>query len=546
MDLKMAKPFPRLAIFAGIIGILALAQVVFYRPSEPYFNSDETRHVMMGVFFRDMWHDLPITRLREYTIEYYLQYPALSLLIWPPFFHVLEGAVMLAFGTCTLVPTILVGVFAVIACGYLYRLVNLTHDPITAAVAVLIFGFTPYVVFYSRRVMLEVPCLALCLIAIFHFLRYLEQARRRDLFLAAIASALAALTRYDAVYLLVYFAITLALRRPSGWWRRREVWLAALLALLLVLPYYWLAAREIGWGHARTITEGNVTSSGMPALANLWFFPAHVPRQIGWAALIVAGVGLIGALRRDRAQAAMPYVVMLAATYLTFTPLGDLQARHSIYWLPAFAVLAAQGIRILTASLSWTGYRTALAGLVIAATATQAFVEPMYYVRGYEAAARYVVAQTQTSPFCLIDTCLEGNLIYQIRRRDPNRRLWVLRGDKLFYGVLSDPAMGYEEYVKKDQGILAEIFRYDPELIVVECPRGGPTMPMAEQLRAVLEQHPEQFRLEITYPIETNEPVLQELSLKVYRNLARNPKPDRNLQVEMIWLRRSLGASVPD
>ena len=106
---------------------------------------------MTGVFFRDVFVDQPVDHLRDYTVRYYLQYPALGLLVWPPCFYVLEGLVMLALGTSMVIAKSLVTVFAGVACIYLFRLVCRTHGAFSAAMAVLFFGFAPLVFAYLRR-----------------------------------------------------------------------------------------------------------------------------------------------------------------------------------------------------------------------------------------------------------------------------------------------------------------------------------------------------------------------------------------------------------
>src|SRR5262249_16291084 len=156
---------------------------------EPFYNGDETRHVMTGVFFRDLYVDRPVTHPRDYAVRYYAQYPALALLVWPPFFYAVEGGFMLAFGTSFLAAKALVGLFAALACVYLFRLVLRTHDAPTAALAALLLGLAPLVFDFSRQVMLEVPTLACALVALYHFLSYLNRPRRRDLALCAVATA---------------------------------------------------------------------------------------------------------------------------------------------------------------------------------------------------------------------------------------------------------------------------------------------------------------------------------------------------------------------
>jgi hypothetical protein len=83
---RLAQALPLLGLVAILAGVIAF-HVYSTQPGEPFFNNDETRHVMTGVYFRDLFVDAPSpVALREYTVNYYLQYPALGLLIWPPFF----------------------------------------------------------------------------------------------------------------------------------------------------------------------------------------------------------------------------------------------------------------------------------------------------------------------------------------------------------------------------------------------------------------------------------------------------------------------------
>jgi hypothetical protein len=266
-----------------------------------------------------------------------------------------------------------------------------------------------------------------------------------------------------------------------------------------------------------------------------------LPRQIGWFALVAACIGMVLELRADWRRSA-PYAVMVIATLLTFSFLGQAEPRHTIYWVPAFALFAAAAVTGAPAFLGrWAA--PALAGFVITGTAWAALRIPAPYVQGYEEAARFIVANNKDSPICLIDTYLEGNIVYYVRLHDPARRLWILRADKVLYSALSDPSYAYVEHVKGQEAILAEIYRHDPELIVVEEPRIGPAMPMAKTLRETLRDHPERFRLEKTVDVDSNQPRLDVANLKIYRNLVRNPKSDHHVDFEMLWLRRRLQSS---
>src|SRR6267142_2142967 len=132
-----------LALALGSILLMILVQAIVYRPSEPYLNNDENRHVMTGVFFRDFLTDFPITHPRDYVIRYYLQYPALGFPLWPPLFHFIEGLFMLLLGTSILVSKSVILAFAALACFYLFLLVRRTHGIEVAALAVPLLAFAP-------------------------------------------------------------------------------------------------------------------------------------------------------------------------------------------------------------------------------------------------------------------------------------------------------------------------------------------------------------------------------------------------------------------
>ena len=141
---------------------------------------------------------------------------------------------------------------------------------------------------------------------------------------------------------------------------------------------------------------------------------------------------------------------------------------------------------------------------------------------------------------CLMDGFLNGNFIYQVRRHDPERRLWVIRGDKLLYGMLSDPRADYREWVRGEQELLEVLYRYDPELIIVEEPQVFFELAGATLLRHTLRDHPERFRLEQVIPVHSNHFRFQGVQLLIYRNLVRNPHPSDQLEYEMLNLQKGL------
>ncbi|MCZ6674105.1 MAG: glycosyltransferase family 39 protein [Verrucomicrobia bacterium] len=537
--LSSARPL----IFLSVL-VIALPNLFLPEVSEPFFNNDETRHVMTGVFFRDFFADLPISEPKEYTIHYYLQYPALGLLVWPPLFHFIEGGVMLVLGTSIIVSRALITAFALLAFLYLFKLVSHTHKSSTAALAVLMFGSSSLIITYANQVMLEMPMLACSLAAIYYFVRYVDQQNRLDVVLATLATVFAVLVRYNGVSLVPIFICILLLKKRLDLLRSREVLVCATLGSLFVLPIYGFNLMNYGWvqlnNQSARISHG---LSEFLSQVDFWYYPSRLPEQIGWLVLVPALIGLSFCMNRDRRKCSWPYLAIIIVTYAMYTPMSLPSSRYAIFWIPAFAVFAAEGMEIILNCVPRPQIRILILIMLICGVLATNLRAKRRYVRGYEEAAQYVTSHTQDSNFVLFDGDLDGNFIYQIRRNNRSKDLWVLRGDKLFYSFIVYPDVAYKEYSRSGSDILDIIFKYDPEYIVVEEPRRS-TIPMADSLRAVLKRYPERFELANVVPIQSNLSAFNGIDLKIYRNLLRNEVRENSLSIELQGLRRTISTTI--
>lgn len=531
---------------ALVLGGLAVLHLCFSPVGEPFKNGDETRHVMTGVFVRDALADLPASAAdpRGYAARYYVQYPALGIVIWPPLFYAVEGLAMGAFGTGYLVARLVVYGFALLGGVYAYRLFCRTHGRPVALAALGVLGLAPLVFMYSAYVLLEVPTLALVFAAVFHFERYLGEERARDAVLACLFAAFAALTRFDGVLLLPFVLLRLGFARRFGLLARRPVLVGLLLALVLTVPYYLFTWRVYGTGihHAATSGTGNRATSWLDP-RNFYLYPSFVPEQVGWSAAVSAVAGFAHGLWAERKRCGV-YLALLGATYLTFVPLAEPEPRHAIYWVPALAVFAVEGVLLLTrgrprwvaaacvALVGWVGVET------IGPLAQTGWTGQ--YVTGTDAAAERVLAKWSGERPVVYDGQLNGAFVYAVRRRDPERRITVLRADKLLYSVFSDPHGGYEEYAKTDAEAAALLHRYDPEFVVVEEPQVFIRTAAGDRLRRVLRDQPTEYALEETIPLRTNCENFAQCRLLVYRKLRPNPERSPVTQLPVL----AIGGSV--
>lgn len=524
-----------------ILLTVLMMHVLMAEPTEPFFNGDETRHVMTGIFVADAIADGGIWHPKSYAERYYAQYPALGLIVWPPGFYTAEGAAMLAFGRNFETGRWLAIAYCLLACTFLYRLAFLTHGRFVAVIATLTFAFTREIVFFSRNVMLEVPTLAFVLMAMLHLERYLQAMRRRDLVLMAVGCILAGLHRYDAVLLVLAFGFRIAFARRWDLLAKRSVIVAGLCVIAILAPVYALAVWEIGGVQASAASQGtDATTVRANRFEQYTYLLATLWAQLGHVACVAAVIGLALSFRKINRAKSAPYWSLTLATLLFFAPLAEQESRHAIFWIPAWCVWAAD-----VAGL-FSRWRWVAGAVIVGGTMVWSLKQPVPWVRGYSAAADYALTHSAGPGIVLFDGHFSGTIVYELRTQDRERRLWLVRADKILYGSRSDPSHGYVEYETSDVAILARLAELDPDFIVVEEPRARSDPPMAQRLRQLLTSKPDLYRLVATIPVASNNlEWLANTKLLVYQPTKPRTPGERKLRIPMLWQGGAIDALIP-
>lgn len=512
-----------------LVGLPVLFHLLIRAPAEPVFNGDANRHVMTSVFFHDFFTDLPLSNPKGYAEDYYAQYPALGLLIWPPLFHAVSGAFMLVAGLSAWVPRTIVFMTAVISGWLIARLAKRRGFGDEGIATGVLFALLPFSFTYSRYVMLEMPTLCLCLWSIERFDAWLTTARPWPLYLAAIAASLAALTRFDAIVLLpTLLLMTIFSGRIKQLFSRHTVF-ATIVAGILTAPTYFLIWKEMGDLHVRQATESVSGTAGQLLAPGAWsFYPSCLPEQAGWLITILAIVGLPFAFQTRWRSLSSLFAALWLGTYVSFTPLAELVSRHSIYWLPAISWFAIVGILSATEAIlrlmstpDCLGRRSYMSKAVavtlcLGTAGITLFSVPHRHARGYRDAAEVAFELTEPEQTVFLDAWWEGNFIYQFRCLDCKRTRSVIRGNQLLYDFTSIPEIDLTAYVETDEDMLQTIAKADPSCIVFEDPQPFGEIPMAKQLRQLVVGHPEIFSEVKRIPVELSFPGARNFSLCVF------------------------------
>jgi hypothetical protein len=534
---------PGLALPALLLAVLAI-HLGWMKSSEPYFSGDETRHVMTGVFVHDAIRDGAIRDPRAYAERYYAQYPCLGLLVWPPGFYIVEGMAMLAFGPYHEVARGLVLAYLTVALVYFFRFVHRTHGETTATVAVMILALSREVFVNSRAVMLEVPTLACALGAMFHFERYIAERRPRDLLLLAIWTVAAGLHRYDAIFLAPYFGIRLVMVGKLSLIRSRSVIVTGAAILAGLAPVYWLAYLTVGQQHALATGSGSNPDVVRHGTERFTYYILSLDFQLGLVTTIAGVVGLWLSIRSDRFRS-RPYWALALIVYLCFAALAEQETRHTIYWLPAWCVWAAEAALAPIRKSGRRWWTLAIVAFVVGSAGCWTLRQPVPWVRGYSDAAEFVSSKIDGPGVVIFDGHFDGTFIYALRARDPDRQLWVVRGDKLLYAVRSDPGAGYIEWAKSDEAILTALLELAPEYIIVEDPPLKYELPAQTALRRVLRERKNRFERIDRLPIRNNNiEWMDGAGLLIYRSQFQS-ETRRTIRIPMLWGGRDLTVELP-
>jgi 4-amino-4-deoxy-L-arabinose transferase-like glycosyltransferase len=548
-----------LAILAALTALMVLRQVGNTALAYP----DADRLLLDGVFMLDFIREMPVwppRRIYDFTVNYYAQYPGLSIGYKPVFFPTVEALFNGVFGISPASSRLALLFFAFVAVAAFFDLVRERFGVATAFWASALFITAPSIAKWGWYTMTELPTLAMVLLSGWLMQRYLRSGKHAYLYATAIAFGLACWTKQVAVFAVIWFLLAaVASGRLISMLRQTQTYVAAGLALLLLVPLLvvtlWLGDLNIQQSLGRMpllsslvpaqealkpspptspvgadvpAAEESTSPVGSPAIPRTapprWRLPFDELAHNGlppWT-LALAGVGLLLAvLMRERRVA---YFLWLGlAVYLFFgLLLGVSRDREYIYWIPVFALFAVLPFTYLAAKLGdgrpQYVISSVLALLVISHVALVYSREPVFS-HGYDVAAGFVVSQTE-SPTVLVDAYNNGYFTYFVRQYDEERNVFVLRADKLLsssgmYG--GDRALNAQQHMESEDELAALIDRFGVQFIVVES-KSPLNLPIHDLLRTYLRSD-ERFRLAATIPVRTNREPLQDQSLLVYENM---------------------------
>jgi 4-amino-4-deoxy-L-arabinose transferase-like glycosyltransferase len=485
----------------------AVVMVIFFAANAALFAtapvngnfwwSDAPRHALNGAFVKDFiaaapWHDP-----KTWAVNYYLQYPALSILFYPPPFYFVEAAMFTVFGVSHWAAQLTVSLFTALLGAASYSLARLSFPRWSALGASLLVIGGPEIAFWGRQVMLDVPAYAVLVTSVYCYCRYLRSQRPLYLHLAVLAVLAAVYFKLTAAFIAPVLAAHLIASRGAQILRDRNTVIAGVVGGLGLVPAL-LLTLKFGGVNVESVA-GRSIDLPRTSLAAWIFYAKLIPDYLGVVGAILGIGGLVLVVRRraDPLDPALAWLLLgwLIFGYLFFSAIAVREPRHGImiaFPLAMFAVVAVH--RLLPGRLA----PAAVAGLGATTLLYSVTFDPPPRIVGYAEVADYVAAHAPKNGVILFSGYRDGNFVFDLRTHEERRDLWTIRADKLLLRIAIERARGVAQTDSDQKHITAALRDYGVSLVVAQPGFWTDLREMA-RLDAVL--HTADFRRVASFPI---------------------------------------------
>lgn len=510
--------------------------------------TDESRHLMNGVFLHDVFVDRPLSGQYSYAVEYFARFPALALNWYLPTFPAILGLAMHIFGISEATAHWTVLFFWIVGLLAWYSWAARFHGAPIAALCTLLVVISPQMVLWSRSVMLEAPALAMVMVAVLATERYLESPGQRTAIIAALAISFALAIKQSTAFILpALFVYAWFSRRGGALFHRSAlvVWILVSSTVLLLIAHAVLLG-----GVGVAATAGNLHELA-GASASKWSidrWTLHwrmLYEAIGPLPAILLFAGIVRCVFERRNNLAILAVAWLVSWYIFGTLLVGVPnnaLRFSIYAIPATMGLVVYGATILhPASI----YSRATIGVLLAWSIYQIsgqFFRVHWYTDGYKQAASEVIGYPNSGSI-LFAGKFDGNFIFHLRAQDSERRHVVLRAEKLLVTMGVHKYFGTISHVNNVDDVNDMLDKNFVRWVVIES-RDIVGLKEFQMLQEALKG--ERYSLKANIPVRTNVAEFSNLSILIYENKFLRLPQDGAVEIDYPYFGRAIRFNFPD
>jgi hypothetical protein len=351
-DLTVSDRWRAVAWFATLLAITLIVQLLTgaYR-SETGNYSDESAHFMNALVLRDyLTHALGQNPF-AFAEGYYLSYPKIAPLVWPPFFHAALGLFLLPGWAPHQAALAFLAIVAALTAFRLSRFVSLSSSGVAAALMAVVFLLTPIIVDLSTAVMVDIALTALGLEAAWWLARYYVSGERRHILLFGLFATCCCLTKGNGVAITLLPALLMLATGRLHLLRTRGLYVSAVMVAVLAGPFVYISYRLCSdMGDFTGTGAGRTLSRAVAFTVFLWHELTPVP-------FVLAMAGAAGAVQRawtappalrTIAPAALVSLAGAGVLFHTLLPLDYYSGRYmAISVAPLLALVPLGAARLI-------------------------------------------------------------------------------------------------------------------------------------------------------------------------------------------------------
>jgi hypothetical protein len=522
------------SVAVAAIFVAASVAVLLTSPtSGNFWWSDAPRHALNGAFVKDFIVAHPWRHPLDWAVAYYLQYPALTILFYPPLFYAVEAVAYLCFGVSHLAAQGTVAAFVLLLAASTYGIARQILPRWSAVGAALLLIGAPEIAFWARQVMLDIPAFAAVAATAWCFVRYATAGRPRALYGTVIGLLAAMAIKQTAVFLAPAMAIAMVSERGWSWFRERHVrwalglWVAGTVPLAILTVRFGMANLESVTGRPGDLARSSVAA---------WtYYLKPVPHDIGLVATVLAVVGAVLMIRRREPGRDRWVIGFLAAWFVCaygfFSAINNREPRHGLMMLLPVAIAAVVALQRLLPS------RLAQACALVLGGGTLAYsliTYPPPTVDGYPRVADFVASHAPRNAVVMFHGIRDGNFIYGMRSHEERRDIMVVRTDKVLVRVVAGERIRGVQETDLTQDDIAALIRDMGVDLVVYQPGFWADLRQMARFAAVL--HTGAFERVASFDITGTAPH-DDRVIEVYRPTYPVQRTQRAIQLDMPMVR---------
>jgi Dolichyl-phosphate-mannose-protein mannosyltransferase len=504
---------PNAAELSAAAGLFLLGTILLFLTAPhhgEFWWSDAPRHALNGVFVKDLIAAMP-AHPAAWAMQYYVKYPALTILFYPPLFYFVSAPfyALLGVSHTTALVVVLVHYFA-LALG-VYLLARCWIGPIAAIAVGLAVMAAPGIALWGRQIMLEVPSAAFAVWAALLLRHYITDGRAGSLYLSAFLLLCATYTKITTIFLFPVFAVALLAARGPMLFRERHTWIVAGLTLVGILPLVYLTL-AFGSANVQSVTGIPDAAASRASISGWIWYARQMPWQLGWPLLVLAIIGVPFAVRRVTRSDLILLGGWFLLGYLFLSAIALKEARHALVILPV-ALLAA-GLAI-DALLPARAAGPALLAVVVGTGIYTWRAAPTPSVDGYREAAEWIAREAPKDAVVAFSGKRDGLFIFNLRALPTRQDIGVLRVDKLLMDVAIRRELGVREKPLSEQEI-GDLLDKDGVSYIVMQDDFWTDLPVMSRFQSVVQS--EHFKEVARIPVVANVPT-EDHTIIIYRNM---------------------------